>query len=511
MREWPEGCVDLYYLDPPFNSKADYNILFGQDRARTAGGKFAQFVAFEDTWSWDDAAQDRVDAIERAIAHPAHRIVKGLRYALGDCGMLAYLSYMAERLVEIRRVLKPTGSVYLHCDPVASHYLKAVMDGVFGHENFRGEIVWKRTSAHSSARRPGPVHDVILFYSARAQYVWNSLYQEYDAAYIAQRFRGGDGKKWKDADLTGSGVRHGETGQVWRGFDVTAKGRHWAYPPARLDVMDAEGRIYWPKKKTGWPRERKFLDEAKGVPLQDIWADIPPINSQAKERLGYPTQKPEALLRRVIEASSNRGDVVLDPFAGCGTTVIAARNLRRRFVGIDISHFAIDIVRERRLKDKRIPINGFPVDLPSAEMLAREVPFEFEKWAITRIPGMVPNAVQIGDGGIDGRGTIYGDGSLVLAQVKGGRTVPLGHVRDFRHVLARERAACGVFTTLRPITSPRARAEAKGAGYLELGASRYPAAQLWSIQDYFQDRLPVLPPLADPYTGKAMQLDMLAH
>ncbi len=457
MREWPEGCIDLCYLDPPFNSKANYNILFGRDRGSDllTRSNFAQFVAFEDTWHWDDAAQDRVDAIERALAHPAHDVVKGLHTVLGDCGMLAYLSYMAERLVEIHRVLKDTGSMFLHCDPTASHYLKLVMDAVVGN-GFRNEVVWCYTGPGSPGMRQfSRKHDVILWYSKGADWTFNA-----DAIRVPH--------KKLNTNRTGAMIA-----------DAMTK-----------DVRDS------------------YL--AKGKVPETWWTTFSPVGRIASERIGYPTQKPLALLERIIKATSNEGDIVLDPFCGCGTTVAAAAKLNRRFVGIDISHFAIDIVRERRLKNKAIPVNGFPVDIASAEMLASAAPFEFEKWAVTRIPGMVPNKLQVSDGGIDGRGTIYGDGSLVLAQVKGG-THTLGNVRDFRHVLAREDAACGIFATLHPIRSRKAKAEAKGAGYLEIGANRYPKAQFWSIADYFQDRLPMLPPLADPHTGKRMQSDILAY
>lgn len=457
MRQWPHGCIDLCYLDPPFNSKADYNILFGREAERDSlRGNFAQFVAFEDTWRWDDAAQDRVDALGKAIAHPAHNVIKGLHTALGDCGMLAYLSYMAERLAEIHRVLKGTGSVFLHCDPTASHYLKAVMDGIFGN-GFRNEIVWCYTAPGSPGMRQfSRKHDVILWYSKGGKWTFNA-----DAVRVPH--------KKLNTNRTGAMISEAMTRQV-------------------RDSYLARGKV-----------------------PETWWTKFSPVGRIASERIGYPTQKPLALLERIIKASSNVGDVVLDPFCGCGTTVAASAKLNRHFVGIDISHFAIDIVRERRLKNKAIPVNGFPVDISSAEMLAREAPFEFEKWAVTRIPGMVPNKLQVGDGGVDGRGTIHGDGSLVLAQVKGGKSVPLGHFRDFRHVLARESAACGVFATLRPVTSRKMKAEAKGAGTLKIGASRYPRAQFWSIADYFQGTLPVLPPLADPYTGKAMEYDLFAH
>ena len=511
MRAWPDGCVDLCYLDPPFNSKADYNILFGRN-GHQSGSKLAQFVAFEDTWTWDDAAQDRVDAIERALAHPAHRTIKGLRVLLGDCGMLAYVSYMAERLAEVRRLLKPTGSLYLHCDPTASHYLKVLLDATFEAEHFRNEIVWQRTMAKglASTRLPSN-HDVLLCYGKAQNTRWNGLVVPYDPDNLDEKTAGKykhrdpDGRLYRWDNLTNPNKNRPNLTYEFLG--VT---RVWRWSRERMQAAYEAGLVVQ-RRPGDVPQLKRYLDEQKGRPLGDVWVDIPPINSQARERMGYPTQKPLALLRRIIEASTNPGDVVLDPFAGCGTTVVAARDLNRRFVGIDISHFAIDIVRQRRLKDKSIPINGFPVDIHSAELLAREVPFEFEKWAVTRIPGMVPNKIQIGDGGIDGRGTVYGDGSLVLAQVKGGRSVPLGHVRDFRHVLARERAACGVFATLRPVTSPKMKAEARGAGYLEMGANRYPKAQFWSIEEFFEDRLPVLPPLADPYTGKAMEYDLFVN
>lgn len=377
---------------------------------------------------------------------------------LGDCGMLAYLSYMAERLAEIRRVLKDTGSCFMHCDPTASHYLKLVMDAIFGGRAFRNEIVWcySRPSAPKQ-KQLSRVHDIVLWYSKGRTWTFNpdEIRQPYAAKSLER-----DGY-----DSTASKVANG--------------------------VVQLNPRGKFPES----------------------WICIPPLKGNAKEYMGYPTQKPEALLERIIKASSNKGEVVLDPFCGCGTTVVAAAKLKRQFVGIDISHFAIDIVRERRLKDKKIRVYGFPVDIAGAERLARDAPFEFEKWAVTRIPGMVPNKLQVGDGGIDGRGTIHGDGSLVLAQVKGGRNDRLlGHVRDFRHVLSREDAACGVFATLVPVTSTKARAEARGAGHLEIGARRYPRAQFWSIAHYLQDnRLPDLPPLADPHTGRAMEYDMFVH
>jgi adenine specific DNA methylase Mod len=223
------------------------------------------------------------------------------------------------------------------------------MDAVFGPERFLSEIVWKRTAAHSSSKRYGPVHDVILFYSKAPEYVWNSLYTKHDLEYIESHYTQitPDGRRWMPDNLTGAGIRRGETGLPWRGFDVTAKGRHWFVPPAELDKLDASGYIYWPEKPGRWPRFRRYLDESKGVPIQDVWTDIPPLNSQAAERLGYPTQKPVVLLERILKASSDEGDVVLDPFCGCGTAIVAAQHLKRRWIGIDITHLAITLIKHR--------------------------------------------------------------------------------------------------------------------------------------------------------------------
>ncbi len=451
MQQWPDESVDLCYLDPPFNSKTNYNVLFGRERQNG----FAQLTAFEDTWQWDGAAQERVDAIERAVRHPAHRIITGLRIALGECGMLAYLSYMAERLAEIRRLLKPTGSVYYHCDPTASHYLKVVMDAVFEQRNFRNEIVWAYQRWTGATKHFQRMHDCVLMFARSNHSKFNQLLEPH-----------------------------------------SAKGRRRHKGKTRKTTIMPDGTMV-----------QEYVGGLGTKAMRDVW-EISFLNANAKERLGYPTQKPLSLLERIIEASSNHGDIVLDPFCGCGTTVEAARKLGRRFVGIDISHFAIDLVRNRRLKDARIPVHGVPVDMATAERMAHDEALEFEKWAVTRVPGMVPNDRQVGDGGIDGRGTLL-SGGLVLAQVKGG-SFQLGQLRDFRHVMAREDAACGVFTTLRPVRSRNARTEAHSAGFLELGATRYPKTQLWSIADYFDHRPPVLPALADPYTGKAMQGDLFA-
>ena len=494
--------VDLIYLDPPFNSNTDYNLLFGNGQPK-GGAKSAQVRAFDDTWRWDNKAAERVDRLAKAAAHPAHRAVVALRTLVGEGGMLAYLSYMAERLAAMPRILKRTGSIYLHCDPTASHGLKLVMDTIFGPRNFRNEIIWKRTSGHSDAMRFGRVHDVVLYYTLGDSPTWNQTHQDYDPDYVDQyyRYRDDNGRRWMSGDLSASGLQGGGYEYEWRGVTRT-----WRVPMATMERLESESRIYY--TRNGIARIKRYLDEMPGLPAQDLWTDLQALRSWHKERLGYPTQKPLALLERIIESSTNPGDMVLDPFCGCGTAVVAASKLNRRWAGIDVSPFAIDLICNRRFPEFKVPTEGYPYDLTGARKLAREQPFKFERWAVTRVPGLAPNDQQVGDGGIDGVGYLLVEpeetSNQVLTQVKGGK-YQLGQLRDFMGVMERERAAIGVYTTVDPIRAAGARTEVANKGFLNLGASRYPRAQLWSIEDYFADRMPKLPALADPYTGKPFQ------
>ena len=524
MVDWPDECVDLIYLDPPFNSNTDYNILFGSDARRRA-----QLLAFEDTWVWDASAVRRVEQIENAIAHPANRAIKGLRALLDKTGMLAYLSYMAERLAVMKRLLKPTGSLYLHCDPTASHYLKVLLDEVFGKESFRNEITWRRVlGGKQDAGQFGRSSDRLLFYSKSRDFHFDPpRMQEHDKDVLDTWYSKADERgRYASRPLTAAGTTGGDSGQPWRGKSPTG---HWIVPRLlqqryesdtgnrlrgsvreRLDILAGQGYIEF--SPGGLPSWRRYLDEANLPRVQDMWFDaaVRPIGRTSNERLGYPTQKPVALLERIIAASSREGDIVLDPFCGCGTTVAAAHNLGRRWLGIDISPFAIKLIVKRRFPGMRIDTLGFPVDMEGAVELARANPFDFEKWAVDCISGMVPNSRQRGDGGIDGRGTLIlkpeAHSDLVLAQVKGG-SYSIGHLRDFLHTLEREKAALGVFITLQALRGRQrqnAEAELAGAGELTLGAASFPRAQLWSIEDWFADRLPRLPALADPFTGKAI-------
>lgn len=363
----PDESVDLIYLDPPFNSNRSYNVL---SKAKNGEDAQAQIQAFDDTWTWShDSEAVFIALVTGGAPVKVAEALEAMRKLLGTNDVLAYLVMMAARLVELRRVLKPTGSLFLHCDPTASHYLKVLMDAVFGIDQFRNEIIWKRTTAHNSARRFGPVHDDILFYSKTDRYVWNPQYESYSETYMDAKYRhrDSDGARYMLDNLTGPGVRTGPSGQPWKGFDPTLIGRHWQ-PPSycydryeavtgqplsqfpfleRLDRLEEIGLIEWPRKEGGRPRYRRYLDHSAGLPAQDVVTDIDPINARAAERLGYPTQKPIALLERIVSAASNPGDTVLDPFCGCGTTIDAAQKLDRRWLGIDITYLAIDLVDKR--------------------------------------------------------------------------------------------------------------------------------------------------------------------
>ncbi len=356
MRGINDACIDLIYLDPPFNSNRDYAAPIG---SQAAG------AAFKDTWDLtdvDEAWHNEIAETDLAL----YKVIDASEYSHGS-GMKSYLIMMAVRLLEMRRILKATGSIYVHCDPTASHYLKNLMDAVFGKDNFRSEIVWRRTSAHGRAKRWGNIHDTLLFYSRGKNYTWNRTFQDYNRDYIDRFFRHSDARGlFRLSDLTGPGTRRGNSGLPRRGVDPTAVGRHWEVPPdrtlhadfqhppgyaqmtvqERLDILDAAGFIYWPARGAT-PSYKRYVSAALGSPIQDVIWDIPPVGAQAKERTGYPTQKPLALLERIIKASSNEGDVVLDPFCGCATTCIATERLDRQWIGIDLSALAVKLVEQR--------------------------------------------------------------------------------------------------------------------------------------------------------------------
>jgi DNA modification methylase len=486
-----DESVDLVYLDPPFNSNATYNMLFKeQDGSRVA----AQFKAFTDTWRWDAGAARTFHEVVDQGGKLADVLV-AFRAIVGDSNMLAYLSMMAPRLHELRRALKPTGSIYLHCDPTASHYLKVLMDAVFGAEHFRSEIVWKRSSAHSDGkqgrRQHGRIHDVLLFYTKSDEWTWNVLYTPYDQAYVASIYKHiepGTGRRFGSFDITGPGGLAKGNPQ----YEVLGVTRYWRFSKERMSQLIQDGRVFQPSPGAV-PREKRYLDEMPGVPLQDVWTDISPIGAQAEERLGYPTQKPEALLERIIETSTNRGDTVLDPFCGCGTAVSAAERLERRWIGIDITHLAIELIR-KRLYDAhggraRYREEGAPANAAEAIHLARESPQAFEQWALKLVHAQ-PSGSRGSDRGIDGwlrfrdgRSTKH---QRIVISVKSGH-VQVSHLRDLRGVMAREDAAIGVLLSLEPPTRAM-KQEAASSGFFQTAWGKHPRLQLLTIEEFFSGK-----------------------
>jgi adenine-specific DNA-methyltransferase len=368
----PDACVDLIYIDPPFNSNRNYEVFWGETK---------ETRAFED------------------------------RHASTQ----AYIDYMRPRCVELHRVLKPTGSFYYHCDWHAAHYVKVMIDQIVGENQFQNEIVWKRSSAHSDSQRYGANHDTIFFYTKGSRWIWNRLYTEYSPEYIDQnyRYKDSDGRLLRVSDMTAN-KPGGDVSYEWAGPGGRKvkpyKGRYWAYSKEKMREMDQAGLIYY--RTTGMPMLKHYLDEMPGVPLQTLWDDIRPVISGSEERLGYPTQKPLDLLDRIVRASSKENDIVLDAFCGCGTALVAAQNVKRQWIGIDVSPTACRVIAKRLRDVCGLPEDeklwkvgrGFVVrDLPWSEEKLRKIPaFEFENWAVIALGG-IPNKTQAGDMGIDGR------------------------------------------------------------------------------------------------------------
>ncbi len=447
-----DESVDLVYLDPPFNSRQDYNVLFAEkDGTRAA----AQIMAFEDTWEWN---QESSHCFEQIVERggPVAEVMVAFHTFLRSSDMMAYLAMMAPRLIELRRVLKETGSIYLHCDPTASHYLKMLMDAVFGVDKYRNEITWKRTSAHANvSQRFAVVQDRLLFYSKSEKWTWNQVYLPYTTDYIQSHYgqiEKDTGRKFTTRDLTAS-MQRASSGQLydWKGFRPPPS-RCWSYTKDKMEQFEAKGLLTHSPR--GMPRLKLYLDEMPGVPCDDVWVDVDTINSQAQERLGYPTQKPEALLERIVLSSSNEGDLVLDPFCGCGTAVAVAERTKRRWIGIDITHLAINLIRTR-LRDhfgeevrKVYDIIGEPVSVTGAAELAKQDPFQFQSWALGLVGARIATSAKKGaDRGIDGRLYFHDDKSgnskQIILSVKAGENVNVAQVRDLRGVIEREKASTG--------------------------------------------------------------------
>lgn len=536
-----DDSVDLVYLDPPFNSDADYNVLFAEEDGSRAA---AQIKAFDDTWRWDQAAalafQETVDQ-----GGEIAKAMKAFRTLLGNSNMLAYLSMMAPRLLELKRILKDTGSIFLHCDPTASHYLKLLMDSIYGPENFRNEIIWRRTGSHAPSRKFSPIHDVLLFYAVSSDSYFVPLKKPYMRGHVMKRFKEDDDGRFKEEIggniMTGAGITQGDSGQPWRGMDPSASNRHWAIPGDLAEQMDEDFQDLSVREKLDalleaglievddnwkWPHPVRYLKPEDGVPIGDIWAsqpytgrldkstpgtvydsdedidaDVRWLGTKDAERLGYPTQKPIGLVRRIIEATCPEDGIVLDPFAGCGTTVVASEQLRRKWIGIDITYLAIALLKSRlaEIQNPRpYEVTGEPTSIKEAEALGAADPYHFQWWALDLVNAAPAEQKKGADKGIDGRMTFWEADSEpreIIYSVKAGK-VEVGHVRDLVGVITREEADIGVLISLKKPTKPMIE-EAAGAGIYrsDLIGSSHPKVQLITVGELLEGKSLDLPNL----------------
>jgi site-specific DNA-methyltransferase (adenine-specific) len=516
-----DETVDLVYLDPPFNSAQNYNAFFHEKDGTDAA---SQIRAFEDTWTWNQESQ-RV--YEELILQPGKvsEVMQAFKTFLGTNDMMAYLAMMAPRLVELRRVLKPTGSLYLHCDPTASHYLKLLCDAVMGQNNYRSEIIWKRTTTHSDSKRWSANNDTILFYSKTDDFTWNPPYAKHGEEYVADKYRfdDNDGRGAYTLDNMTSPNPRPNMMYEWKGHKWPDKG--WRYSKETMAQLDTEGRIWYPEDKEKRPRLKRYLKEMSGTLMGTNWTDISPINSQARERLGYPTQKPITLLERIILASSNPGGLVLDPFCGCGTTIDAAEKNGREWIGIDVTQLAISLIKNRlqdtygsRLKfvsgsepegraalprgqadqqvsptESVVRIIGEPTTPNEASVLAEQDKFQFQWWALGLVGARPVEQKKGADHGIDGK-ILFRDEpkaakpEQIIIQVKGGKT-GVKDVRDLRGVLDREKAAIGILISLQPPTGPM-ETEAASAGFYEhkTNQQKFPRLQLRTVKELMEGK-----------------------
>ena len=511
-----DGYFDLIYLDPPFNSNRNYNVLFKEEKIDST----AQIHAFEDSWHWGDEAQSAYNLLVQKSNAEISDLIQALQKIVGHNVVLAYLVMMTTRLIELHRVLKSTGSLYLHCDPTASHYLKIILDTIFGKKNFRNEIIWKRSVPHNDAQKFGTQHDVIFYYAKSDKYKWYPQYKPLSASYINNFYKNKDkdGRVYQLTSVTAPGGR----GPKYEFLGVT---RYWRYTEEKMKRLYKDGLIIQTQPGTV-PRFKRYLDKQSGVTLQDVWDDILPIQGQSKEYMGYPTQKPEVLLERIIQASTKEGDWVLDPFCGCGTTVSVAERLKRNWVGIDISMLAINLIQGRlstRFKGRglknKILVDGEPKDVASAKKIFEMDPYNFEYWALHLVnampaKGKTKENMKGADKGIDGiitflkstqKGTDeYGK---IIVQIKGGH-VQRNQIATLKGDVEREKADGGLFVTLEEPTKPM-KHEAVLAGKFKTSYSlvEFPKIQIMTVKDLLDNKKPELPfGSKDPYHKTAEEL-----
>lgn len=493
--EIKDETVDLIYLDPPFKSDVNYNILF---REKSGKHSSSQIRVFEDTWHWSEEAESAYEEIMQMGGGGntnVSELVRSMRSFLGSNDMMAYLVMMAVRLVELHRILKPSGSIYLHCDPTASHYLKVLIDAAFGSSSFRNEIVWeRRNEKHNLAQKHmGRSHDIILFYGKTEKSLYRKQFLPYSKEYIESNYKHED-EKGRYTTFPCTNEAGGNKPYEFRGIT-----RAWRFEPKRMEQMFQDGLLVQPNSGSPF-RYKKYLRNAEGVPLQDLWSDIPP--ARGNESLGYPTQKPIALLERIIKSSSKKGDVVLDPFCGCGTAVHAAQKLGRKWIGIDVTHLAISLV-ERRLTDAfpkvKYEVHGTPKDLEGARELAKRDKYQFEWWALSLVKAIPYQGRKRGaDSGIDG--LVYfqenrDTNERVVIQVKGGANVGVSMIRDLKGTMEREKAPLGLLVTLAEPTAPMKK-EAVSAGFHTIYGGegrRYPKVQIITIEELLEGKTPEIP------------------
>ena len=506
MSEWPSACVDLIYLDPPWNTNRQYNAIYKDETGRPLPD---QIEAFCDMWELDAERDQAIRTMpvlmrESGIDDDTVEFWRLWMHALRNTQprLLAYLSYMVQRLLIMRRILKPTGSLYFHCDPTVSHYVKPLLDALFGHDNFQNEITWQRTEAHNTANRYGNVADIILYYTRSQSATWNAQFEEYGDAQLS-RFRhvDDDGRRYKLENLTAPRPDSNSGKFEWRG-NKPSPSRGWGYRLEQLEDWLAEGKIAL--KKDGTPRLdglKVYLEDSEGKPLQNIWTDISRIPNTSRERMGYDTQKPLALLDRIIRASSNPGDVVLDPFCGCATTLEAAHTLERRWIGIDIAIHAVKRVARVRLAERLGLVEGYdyvvegvPRTLEGAQDLWRRDRYHFQKWAVEQVDGFVTSK-RTADGGIDGR--IYfavpgmRDLQSMVVEVKGGANVNVSDWRALKGVLSRDQALLAGLAIMEPLGGAKARNFAREVMDLEpmniLGID-YPRMQILTVSEILEGK-----------------------
>lgn len=489
----PQGFIDLIYIDPPFNSKRNYNVLFESVDMKDST---AQKEAFADTWSNVTYIMTLSQLADLDIS--LYNFIKNLDNTNISKGAIAYLTTMAVRLWYMHKLLKPTGSFYLHCDPTMSHYLKIICDLIYGEKNFRNEIIWKRSTPHATATKKFPVsNDVILFYTRTSTYVWNKLYGNYREQYVKKYYSYEEGGRlFQPTSLLG----HQGVNKVyeWNGIS-----KPWRYPKERLDELNEAGLLYFPGEG-GVPRLKRFLDEQKGQLVESLWIDIPPVNSQATERLGYPTQKPEALLERIIKASSNDGDIVADFFCGCGTAVTVAQKLNRKWLGVDISHLAVKLIA-KRLGDtygdeilKTFEIHGFPKDIDSARELANNVKggrLEFEEWIVEVLLHGVINERR-NEMGFDGYRTfsIYDKKYIVMIEVKSGNANPT-QLNHFIKTVEDKKGSIGLFICFANEITKNMEIIAKKEGQFtdDFDNTYCDKIQLISVEELMEGKRPMIP------------------